>query len=447
MSLARSLSVALAVLVSSELVAGPLDPPGTSPAPAAKGSLIAAEQAQLGRAFRALLREPDARKRASGLAKQDAVLKKAAFVDIEAAIAAAVPGEQWNPGFSHGVKFTSHGDAFVYSVHLPDRRPKQLAPLVVDAGHISLADNSDSDLEDVMSTWMNNTDTGQSVIYLRPRVFDRLSTDGRYEPWSAMQRPQGKENMDTLAAILLDAIDDACMRYPVDPNRVYIHGISMSGFWAWYAGAFAPDRFAAVVPVSSVTWHVLPLLESFRDTRVFVLHGENDTTIPITAARAAVDKLQRLEIAVDFRAVAGGEHVKGTFAQWGALWPDVAGVVRDPYPKRVSHAFHGDERAAAFWLEAIDVPARAFDARQAPCRMSGVVEGQTIKIDAAGMKKVRVLLASRLLDLAQPITIDVNGRRQFAGTVKPDAALAIEVARARGDGAQAYSAGVTVSVP
>jgi len=71
----------------------------------------------------------------------------------------------------------------------------------------------------------------------------------------------------------VDAVRDACLRYPIDPDRVYVQGISQTGYWAWWLAQYAPDRWAAVAPVGSVTFHVRKLLPNVINVPLFVLHG------------------------------------------------------------------------------------------------------------------------------------------------------------------------------
>lgn len=414
---------------------------------AALPPLSAADKAVLAKACRASMEEPSAKARQALLAKQKGLIARASFAEVELLAREAVPGDDFEPGFTHGVAFTSHGAKYRYSVHCPKQRPQGLLPLVVDPGHISFADEKDAGTEGGVTTWLDLTGAREDVIYVRTRVFDQLAAAGEYEAAARANVAAGEPNLDTLAAILLDAIADACRRYPIDPDRVVVHGISMSGFWAWYAGAVAPDRFAAVVPVSAVTWHVAPLAETFRNTRVFVLHGTADAICKFEPVAALCRKLEADGFPLELRAIEGGEHVKNTFPRWNELWPAVAAARRGPPPKTVARVLHTGERPGCFWLEAAAVQQRAFAAVKPSARLAGSIEGQTVAVEAEGVSRVRVLLSTELLDPSQPVEVTVNGKSAFRGKVAPDLALALEVARARGDGGQVYSAAVEVEVP
>ena len=54
------------------------------------------------------------------------------------------------------------------------------------------------------------------------------------------------EDLDTVLFALLDDITARC---PVDPDRIYLTGLSMGGHGTWILGLEQPDRFAALAPV------------------------------------------------------------------------------------------------------------------------------------------------------------------------------------------------------
>ena len=59
------------------------------------------------------------------------------------------------------------------------------------------------------------------------------------------QSPGRGWNPDTLNALL----DDVVAHNRVDPDRVYLTGLSMGGFGTWALAAAHPDRFAAIAPI------------------------------------------------------------------------------------------------------------------------------------------------------------------------------------------------------
>ena len=48
---------------------------------------------------------------------------------------------------------------------------------------------------------------------------------------------------------ILAFVDQLLERYDIDPDRIYLTGLSMGGYGTWYTAMAAPERFAAIAPV------------------------------------------------------------------------------------------------------------------------------------------------------------------------------------------------------
>lgn len=93
-------------------------------------------------------------------------------------------------------------------------------------------------------------------------------------------------NPDALNALL----DDVIHNYRVDKNRVYLTGASMGGTGTWTLASAHPEKFAAIVPVSSggETADVKKLARM----PIWVFHGAKDPTVKVTRAEATVAALR-----------------------------------------------------------------------------------------------------------------------------------------------------------
>ena len=77
-----------------------------------------------------------------------------------------------------------------------------------------------------------------------PRVIER----GDRLPFivASPQCPPGEWwDVGTLVA-LLDEVEE---RYAVDPDRIYVTGLSMGGYGTWRLALAQPERFAAIAPI------------------------------------------------------------------------------------------------------------------------------------------------------------------------------------------------------
>jgi predicted peptidase len=100
-------------------------------------------------------------------------------------------------------------------------------------------------------------------------------------------------------AALNALLDDVEANYRLDKERVYLTGLSMGGFGTWALAAFAPNRFAALVPICGGGNPAdAPRLKHIP---VWVFHGAKDRAVPLARSEAMVNALKE----------AGG-HVKFT---------------------------------------------------------------------------------------------------------------------------------------
>ena len=107
------------------------------------------------------------------------------------------------------------------------------------------------------------------------------------------QVPEGERWTVGRVAAALDAVlEDA----RVDPDRVYLTGLSMGGFGTWEAMERMPERFAAAVPICGGG---NPLgLAAARAVPVWTFHGALDDVVPLAATLWMVESLREVGGAV-----------------------------------------------------------------------------------------------------------------------------------------------------
>jgi len=94
------------------------------------------------------------------------------------------------------------------------------------------------------------------------------------------------------ADLVLAILDDVLTHYRVDPDRVYLTGQSMGGYGTWYLAHRAPERFAAIAPISGpgVTWWAYRIAAAHLP--VWVFHGALDDAVPVAEAEGMVATLR-----------------------------------------------------------------------------------------------------------------------------------------------------------
>ena len=90
--------------------------------------------------------------------------------------------------------------------------------------------------------------------------------------------------------VLMELIDHVKATKPVDPDRVYITGLSLGGFGTWEAIMRYPDVFAAAVPIcGGGDLHEVKKLEKMP---VWVFHGDKDKNVSVECARRMVKAMR-----------------------------------------------------------------------------------------------------------------------------------------------------------
>ena len=128
-------------------------------------------------------------------------------------------------------------------------------------------------------------------------------TDGKPN-WGAGLQTKA-EPTRALRAVEL-ALDEVMRTKPVDPDRVYLTGLSMGGFGSFDLAVRMPGRFAALVsvcgggdPGRAAALRALP---------VMVAHGIDDPVVPIACSRVMADAIRAAGGSVTVREYPGVGH-------------------------------------------------------------------------------------------------------------------------------------------
>jgi predicted peptidase len=112
-------------------------------------------------------------------------------------------------------------------------------------------------------------------------------------------------------------IDQVIKKYRIDPDRVYVSGLSMGGEATWMVAEAAPDRFALVVPISAVAVDPQRTAALLKHTGTWIICGSNDGGFTEGSKRMA-----------DVFEQEGAEMIKLTVfpneghGVWGRFYPD-----------------------------------------------------------------------------------------------------------------------------
>jgi predicted peptidase len=115
---------------------------------------------------------------------------------------------------------------------------------------------------------------------------------------------------DSYWLLLLDdlkaLVDDLVGRYAVDPQRIYLTGMSMGATGAWMLGIAYPDLFAAMVPICGRGFPTLA--GRLKNMPIRVFHGDADEVVPADESRRMTEALKRHGGNVDLTIYPGVGH-------------------------------------------------------------------------------------------------------------------------------------------
>ncbi|HPU34142.1 MAG TPA: PHB depolymerase family esterase [Phycisphaerae bacterium] len=102
---------------------------------------------------------------------------------------------------------------------------------------------------------------------------------------------------------LLDEVQD---RHRVDPDRIYVTGLSMGGFGTWDLATRYPERFAAIAPICGGGNKLL--VGRIKNVPVWAFHGDADPVVPVKRTDEMVEALKRAGGNVKYTCYPGVQH-------------------------------------------------------------------------------------------------------------------------------------------
>lgn len=176
------------------------------------------------------------------------------------------------------------------------------------------------------------------------------------KPWTHIvaptnRRPYGFDWEDWGRLDALEVLELAKAELTHDPSRIYLTGHSMGGHGTWILGVTYPDLFAAIAPsagwISFFTYAggsemkpatpveeilygaMLPsdtvsLIPNLEPLGVYILHGENDESVPVSQARRMNEYLKEFHKSFEYHEQRGVGHWWDTSDEPGAAcvdWP------------------------------------------------------------------------------------------------------------------------------
>ncbi len=93
--------------------------------------------------------------------------------------------------------------------------------------------------------------------------------------------------------LVKELIDEMVENAGIDPERIYITGLSMGGYGTWDAIARYPNFFAAAVPICGGGDPAT--VDRFKQLPIWCFHGAQDTVVKPIRSRQMIDALKKVD--------------------------------------------------------------------------------------------------------------------------------------------------------
>jgi phospholipase/carboxylesterase len=120
-------------------------------------------------------------------------------------------------------------------------------------------------------------------------------------------------DVESAVGAAIEFVDEAAARYPIDARKLVVLGFSQGGVMAYNLALRQPERFAALVGIS--TWFPPELVqeatdhEALRQLPTLVQHGSSDPAIDVARARQSVETLRTLKMPLIYREYDCGHEI------------------------------------------------------------------------------------------------------------------------------------------
>jgi len=244
-------------------------------------------------------------------------------------------------------------------------------------------------------------------------------------------------------AAVLNSLRDACRRFSIDTDRVFLTGHSIGGDAAWDIGLAHPDLWAGVIPISAVSdkYCIHYWENNARQLPFYVVLGELDGTKLTYNARDLDRYLQRgYNCTVVEYLGRGHEHFSDEILR---IFDWMSRIRRNFFPREFVCSTMRPWDSFFYWLEVDGLPpgAMVLPINWPPPRNTQPTEvgGRILPTNGLYVKartgRVVIWISPEMLDLDRQIFVTVNGRRvnSPSRTLRPDLRVLLEDARTRAD--------------
>ena len=131
-------------------------------------------------------------------------------------------------------------------------------------------------------------ETGSDLELVKKHGPPKLIAAGKQFPFVVVcpQAPRLGWRSEELKALIDHVMDE----YRIDPDRVYVTGLSMGGYGTWALAIAYPDLFAAIVPICG--GGDAKAVRRIRHVPTWAFHGGKDRVVPARRSKVMIEALK-----------------------------------------------------------------------------------------------------------------------------------------------------------
>lgn len=211
-------------------------------------------------------------------------------------------------------------------------------------------------------------------------------------------------------------LQDVEKRFQVDPNRIYLTGHSMGGTGSAYLALHHPDRFAAIAPLAAAYSFPWIARNGVMLPQLWI-GGALDADFYHRGVAVGVERMRKFGVPVISESLPEEGH-GGPVKDFDRVFAWLLQHRRDPHPKAYYFELDTPLHGAAWWtdVEKLQMPGKmaAIDAR---------ADGNTARLKLTNIAEFTFAPDAEVFDLAQPVTVQLDGETVFQGVIAPAQAV------------------------
>ncbi len=150
-----------------------------------------------------------------------------------------------------------------------------------------------------------SVESGDDLQKVKMHGPPKLIEAGKKFPFIVVS-PQAPPNTGWQTEIMKSMLESLKQKFRVDPDRIYMTGLSMGGFGTWNYAEKYPDDIAAIAPVcggsdTALAWKL-------KYTPVWCFHGAKDDVVPPQSSIRMITELKKYNPDVKFTLYPEANH-------------------------------------------------------------------------------------------------------------------------------------------